>query len=383
VANDKLKRAKAQKNDEFYTQLEDIENELRYYKKHFKGKTIFCNCDDPYESNFFKYFAMNFNYLELKKLIATCYVSSPVMYTQLTLFGDEEEVGVKTEGRKPYKIEITEVEDVNGDGAIDLSDVEYLIKNKKNTLTLLNEDGDFRSDECIELLKESDIVVTNPPFSLFREYLAQLVEYDKKFIIIGNMNAIHYKEVFPLIQNDKMWLGVTCFHGGAAYFVGSKDLYDPKKMSNEKHAYIKDDKLYWRVNGVRWFTNLDIINDHQEMILYKKYSPAEYPTYENYDAIEVDNINKIPCDYYGKMGVPDSFLQRYNPNQFEIVGYGRGDFLPEIGYVPQEFLDDYRARGGRGHITAGMKSLCFYNSEHEPKFPYSRIIIRRKDHNEN
>lgn len=364
MANDKLKRAKAQKNDEFYTQLEDIENELRYYKKHFKGKTIFCNCDDPYESNFFKYFAMNFNYLGLKKLIATCYASSPVMYTQLNIFGDEEEVGVKTEGRKPYKIEITEVEDVNGDGAIDLSDVEYLIKNKKNTLTLLKEDGDFRSDECIELLKESDIVVTNPPFSLFIEYLSQLIEYDKKFIIIGSMNALHYKEVFPLIKDNKMWLGVTNFHGGAAYFVGSKDLYDPKKMSNEKHAYIKGDKLYWRVNGVRWFTNLDFPKRHEDIILYKKYTPEEYPSYLNFDGIDVKKVSEIPCDYYGYMGVPDGFISQYNPDQFEIIGLGSGNLAKEIGVKK-----NYRGRTDISFLQDG-----------KPKCPYSRIIIRRRDH---
>ena len=213
MANKNLNNAKEAKNDEFYTQLEDIEKEMKHYKAHFKGKTVLCNCDDPYESNFFKYFAMNFNYLELKKLIATCYATSPIMYTQLTIFGEEEEYGVEFEGGKPYKIEITEVEDANGDGAIDLSDVEYLIKNKKNTLTLLKGDGDFRSPECVELLKESDIVVTNPPFSLFREYIVQLIKYKKDFIIIGNMNALHYKDVFPLIKANKVWLGASIHSG--------------------------------------------------------------------------------------------------------------------------------------------------------------------------
>ncbi|MBQ2676093.1 MAG: hypothetical protein IJF54_01660 [Clostridia bacterium] len=198
--NRDLSSAKKNKKDEFYTQLADIEIEMKHYRKHFKDKVVFCNCDDPYESNFFKYFAMNFNYLGLKKLVATCYMGSPVVgeqFEQLSLFDilPSEE---NTPKRFPYKIQITEVIDINGDGAVDLTDVEYLLRNKKNSLTLLDVDGDFRSPECVEILKQADVVVTNPPFSLFREYVAQLVEYDKKFIIIGNINAITYKEIFPL-----------------------------------------------------------------------------------------------------------------------------------------------------------------------------------------
>ena len=199
--NSSLRKADKAKNDEFYTQLADIEKELKHYKTDFFGKTVFCNCDDPFESNFFKYFAMNFNFLGLKKLICTCYATSPVAWLQLSLL-DNENIVLETEnGKQPYKIEISEVLDYNGDGAIDLSDVEYLLKNKKNTLDILQGDGDFRSQECIDLLKASDIVVTNPPFSLFREYVAQLILYEKKFIIIGNQNAITYKEIFPLIKN--------------------------------------------------------------------------------------------------------------------------------------------------------------------------------------
>lgn len=209
AGNTSLRKADKAKNDEFYTQLADIELELKHYRKHFVGKTIFCNCDDPYESNFFKYFAMNFNYLGLKKLIATCYNGSPVIgeqFEQLSIFDilPSEE---NTPKRFPYKIEITEVIDINGDGAVDLTDVEYLLRNKNNVLSLLDGDGDFRSSECIEILKQADIVVTNPPFSLFREYVAQLFEYEKKFIIIGNQNAITYKEIFPLLKENKMWLG--------------------------------------------------------------------------------------------------------------------------------------------------------------------------------
>ena len=205
--NKALSAAGQAKKDEFYTQLVDIENELRHYKEHFKGKVVFCNCDDPYESNFFKYFAINFNHLGLKKLICTCYAGSPVVYTQLSLFGDEEVIGEEPSDKKPYKIEITHVDDLNGDGAVDLTDVELLLRSVDGKPTLLEGNGDFRSQECIELLKESDIVVTNPPFSLFREYVAQLVAYDKKFIIIGNQNAITYKEIFPLFKENRLWLG--------------------------------------------------------------------------------------------------------------------------------------------------------------------------------
>ncbi len=200
-----MDRAKKAKEDEFYTCLSDIENELKHYRKHFQGKSVFCNCDDPYESNFFKYFAMNFNHLGLKKLIATCYVGSPIVCQQLSLFDIEPISNIVKNGRQPHKIEITEVPDVNGDGAVDLTDVELLLKNSKNVLTLLDGDGDFRSPECVELLKEADIVVTNPPFSLFREFIAQLVEYNKKFLVVGNQNAITYKEIFPLLKDNKMW----------------------------------------------------------------------------------------------------------------------------------------------------------------------------------
>lgn len=212
-----LDNAKKNKADEFYTQLPDIEAEMRHYKDQFRGKVIFCNCDDPFESNFFKYFAMNFNFLGIKKLISTCYAESPVVSKQLSLF-DIKSLDVKSgDDKHPYKIEITEVKDENADGAVDLADVEYLLKNNKNTLTLLKDDGDFRSPECIELLKEADIVATNPPFSLFREYVAQLIEYEKKFIIVGSKNAITYMDIFKLIQENKIWIG-NGFPNGNAYF---------------------------------------------------------------------------------------------------------------------------------------------------------------------
>lgn len=206
-SNKNLHAANKAKQDEFYTQLVDIENELKNYKPHFENKVIFCNCDDPYESNFFKHFAMNFNHLGLKKLIATCYDSSPIAYTQFNIWGESKTIPNKN--RHPYKIEINEVQDYNQDGATDLADVEYLLKNKKNSMSLLKENGDFRSEECIELLKQSDIVVTNPPFSLFREYVAQLMKFNKKFLIIGNQNAITYKQIFPLLACNKIWLGMN------------------------------------------------------------------------------------------------------------------------------------------------------------------------------
>ncbi len=312
AGNKSLHKANKEKNDEFYTQLEDIENELKHYKKHFRDKVILCNCDDPYESNFFKYFAMNFNAFGLKKLIATCYAESSLV----SMFGMAD--GEKQ--KKPYKIEITEITDENGDGAIDLADVESLIRNRKNTLTLLEGDGDFRSDECVELLKESDIVVTNPPFSLFREYVAQLMEYEKQFIIIGNVNAITYKEIFPLIKDNKMWMGRSIHSGDREFKV--PDSYPLKaagwRIDNEGNKYI-------RVKGVRWYTNIDYIERHEDIILYKNYTPEEYPHYDNYDAINIDKTTDIPCDYDGIMGVPITFLDKYNPEQFEIIKFRKGN----------------------------------------------------------
>ena len=313
--SDNLRKARAEKNDEFYTQLADIEKELSHYKTYFKGKTVFCNCDDPYESNFFKYFAMNFNFLGLKKLIATCYDSSPVVGEQLSLFPD----------KRPYKIEITEVTDENGDGAIDLADVEYLLKNKHNTRAKLKS-GDFRSEECIELLKQADIVVTNPPFSLFREYVAQLVEYNKKFLIIGNVNAIAYKEVFPLVKNNQMWLGCSIHSGDREFRVP-----DSYPLNAASTRIDEKGKKYIRVKGVRWFTNIDNKDRHEVMPLYKKYSPEEYPQYDNFDAVNVATTADIPYDFDGVMGVPITFMDKYNPEQFEIIGMGTGDTAKMIG----------------------------------------------------
>lgn len=301
-----LNAAKAAKKDEFYTQLTDIERELQHYWPHFRGKTVLCNCDDPYESNFFKYFALRFNQLGLKKLISTCYNGSPVQGNELILHFD----GFDDEPKKQaYEVEITEVKDMNGDGAVDLSDVRYLLENDKNTLHTL-QSGDFRSAECIELLKQADIVVTNPPFSLFREYIAQLVKYDKKFVIVGHQNAISYKEVFPLIKDNKIWLGYG-FKGGAAHF------FSPYKDIATASDH-REDMI--RVSGVTWFTNMTIPKRNEVLDLVCRYSPEEYPKYDNYDAIDVDRTADIPRDYDGVMGVPITFLDKYNPNQFDIIG---------------------------------------------------------------
>lgn len=348
--NTNLRKASLQKNDEFYTRLVDIEKELKHYKDHFKGKIVFCNCDDPFESNFFKYFSLNFNFLGLKKLIATCYDSSPIAYTQLSLF-DGGDKTVLNNNRRAYKIEICEVEDYNGDGAVDLSDVEYLLKNKKNTLTLLKEDGDFRSEECVQLLKQADIVVTNPPFSLFREYIIQLVEYKKHFILIGNKNAITYKELFPLLRDNEVWIG---------YEQPSKFLDGRGNITNQ-------------VQGLcRWFTNLDINKRHEDLILYKNYVPEEYPFYENYRAININKVSDIPFDYYETMGVPITFLDSYNPNQFEIIGFGSGYLGQSIGItgIPKEHKQKMK-----GHSAAGD---LYYMDGDKPKVPYGRILIRRK-----
>ena len=282
MANKNLNAAKEAKKDEFYTQLPDIENELRHYKEHFRGKTVLCNCDDPYESNFFKYFALNFNSLGLKKLMATCYDGSPIMGQELQLFTFDDEGEDK---RIAYKVEITEVTDTNGDGVVNLADLQYLLQNDQNVLTLLKGHGDFRSAECIEMLKEADIVCTNPPFSLFREYLAQLIKYEKKFIIIGHQNALTYKEVFPLIQSNKIWLGYG-FKGGATHFVSP---YEDKATAGDHR------KGMIRVSGVHWFSNLDHKKRHEELILFKNYNPDDYPKYDNYDAINVNKTQTFPA----------------------------------------------------------------------------------------
>jgi hypothetical protein len=298
--NNQLNKAKRDKQDEFYTQLTDIEKELRHYKEHLKGKTIFCNCDDPLESNFWKYFYLNFNELELKKLIATHY--------------DPE--------KPTYKMEYNGVDCVKVD---------------------LKENGDFRSPECIELLKAADVIVTNPPFSLFREFVAQLMEYEKKFLIIGSLNAITYKEIFPLLKENKIWVG---------YNNGYKEYIVPNYYELNSNGCREENGIKYRGMGnTYWFTNLEIKKRCEELILYKKYNDIDYPRYDNYDAINVDKTKDIPCDYFGLMGVPITFIDKYNPNQFEILSDSRY-------HDGREFADDINIING--------------------KLLYRRILIKRK-----
>ncbi len=351
--NSNLHDSSRNKQDEFYTNLQLIEDELRHYRPHFKGMRVLCNCDDPYESNFFKFFAMNFNALGLKSLTATCYAASPFAQLELDLFGEGKSVAkpgdvqatsatTRRPAKQPYKIVITEVKDENGDGRIDLSDVEWLIRNRKNVLSKLKGDGDFRSAECIALMKEADIVVTNPPFSLFREYMAQLVEYGKRFLILGNMNAVTYREIFPLIKDNKVWLGNKAGH----FWFKVPDDYEEKATDFR----VDENGQKWRRMGnICWFTNLDFEKRHEKMVLFRNYSPEAYPKYDNYDAIEVARTADIPCDWDGAIGVPITFMSQYNPEQFEILG-----------------LDDHRVEWvGHGPKLNG-------------KTIYRRIIIRRR-----
>ena len=374
IGNAQLGNAKKEKKDEFYTQLADINAELRHYTYHFAGKVVFCNCDDPYESNFFKYFAANFNALKLKRLIATCYAGSSVAGRQLELFATDQEA-TDEKKRIPHKIVINEVTDVNGDGRIDLADVEWLIKNDKNVLTRLEGDGDFRSAECVELLKQSDIVVTNPPFSLFREYVAQLVQYDKKFLIIGNLNAMHYKEIFPLFKGNEMWLGASIHSGDRKFTVPENYPLDAAACGIDESG-----QRFIRVKGVRWFTNLDYKKRHEEFVSVRKYNPTDFPSYENYDAIEVSKTADIPEDWYGLMGVPDTFLDKHNPDQFEIVGNaGDTSWARSAGVqvMGTETIARLRQQGNKAHVTANMNSL-YLMQDGKIVLPYSRIIIRRK-----
>ncbi len=329
--NSQLNAAQTAKNDEFYTQLVDIENELRHYYPHFKGKTVFCNCDDPFESNFFKFFVLKFNQLGLKKLICTCYSNSPIQGTLFRYTVKDGQMGFSfgtedpSQGglKRPYKAIVNKVYDKTGDGGIDLRDVVELFKSGENQLIYLEGDGDFRSKECLDLLNESDIVVTNPPFSLFRAYLTTLVEHKKQFIVIGNVNAITYKEVFPLIMANKLWFGPSIHSGDRKFYVP-----DDYPLEAAGCGIDEAGRRFIRVKGVRWFTNMDFKQRHEPMFLLKRYSPEDYPHYDNYDAIEVSKTSDIPGDYARTMGVPITFLDKYSPDQFEIIGMakrGAGD----------------------------------------------------------
>lgn len=330
MANSNLTNAQKAKNDEFYTQYSDIQKEIEAYLEYdpdvFRGKVVYSNCDDPFESNFFRYFALNFNRLGLKQLITTSYKPSPVANTQLGLFGDDKTIK-PAKGRPKItanKFVINEVHDMDGDGAFNLTDIaEQLKANKNNEWAPLEGDGDFRSPECVELLKHSDVVVTNPPFSLFREFIKQLYDHDKKFVIVGNMNAITLKEIFPLFKADKLWLG-NGFHAGNAYFATPNARSDfASGVYDEKTGLVK-------FRNCHWFTNLDHGRRHQPLSLMTKEDNLKfnkklknkkaYDHYDNYDAIEVPFTDAIPSDYDGAMGVPVSFLDKYSPDQFEILG---------------------------------------------------------------
>lgn len=360
-SNDKLKKAKAEKKDEFYTQLSDIEKELRHYKDHFKGKTVFCNCDDPRVSNFFHYFSYNFENLGLKKLITTCYKN--------------QERDLFSEHKSESAIWLEYNGDKNGDRVPNPEEI---------GIHELKGDGDFRSQECINLLKEADIIVTNPPFSLFREYVAQLIEHDKKFLIIGHQNSITYKEIFKLIKENKIWLGYG-FNRNMAHFI-NKHYEDYASDLDHKEGKI-------RVSGVVWFTNMDLTKRHDDIILYKSYygNESEYPKYENYDAINVDKTKDIPIDYPGEMGVPITFMDKYNPEQFEIIGLGIVGSIEFSNNRKMEILDKYGKETGKFTNNAKGTLYRLYNpkTDKSPAFKdvetgalyssiYARIIIRNR-----
>lgn len=324
-SNSNLHKANKAKKDEFYTQLIDIEKELKHYREQFRGKVVYCNCDDPFESNFFKYFTLNFNALGLKRLIATSYKPSPVANTQVTLFGDNVTLE-PAKGRPKVtanRFIINEVGDLDGDGAFDLKDIaEQLKVNKNNEWAPLEGDGDFRSPESIELLKQADIVVTNPPFSLFREYVAQLVEYNKRFLIIGNINAITYKEIFKLIKENKAWLGINMGRGISGFIVPDHyELYGTETRIDDFGNRIISP------NNCLWLTNLDSPKRHEDIVLSKAYcgNESQYPKFDNYDAINVNKTQDMPMDYDGAMGVPITFLHKYNPEQFELIKFRKGN----------------------------------------------------------
>ena len=396
MANSNLSSAKNARNDEFYTQFHDIEKEiaayLEYYPDVFRGKTILCPCDDPYESNFFKYFALKFNEFGLKKLIATCYAGSPIANRELSLF-DEESTENKTT-KSPHKIEIT---DINNGGAVNLSDVALLLARDRNLLTRLKGDGDFRSNEIKKLRDEADIVITNPPFSLFREFLAWLVEANKQFSIIGNVNAITYKETFPLLKGNKMWLGPSITSGDRKFNVP-----DDIPLYAAGCGIDEEGKKYIQVKGVRWFTNIDHGRRHQPLQLMtmtnnlrynKKMKGKEsYQKYDNYDAIEVPFTDAIPNDYDGIMGVPITFLDKYSPEQFEILGATQRGCHDEVPDTKK--YDDYwevkqngektGSSGGKTNENANLvgndgKKNYFKSKEGRIiQSSYQRIFIKHK-----
>ena len=335
MANKNLNAAKEAKKDEFYTQLEDINNELRHYREHFRGKTVLCNCDDPRVSNFFTYFAYNFEFLGLKRLITTCYKN--------------QDMDLFSQNKCEQAIYLIYDGDKNGNNIPDPEEI---------GIHPLKGDGDFRSKECIELLKQADIVVTNPPFSLFREYVAQLMKYEKDFLIIGNVNTVTTKDIFPLFMQNKIWLGYG-FNAGNAFF----RIPDEEKPNYAAGVYNEETGLV-KFRNCHWFTNLDHKKRHENIILYKHYSPEEYPHYVNFDGLEVSKTADIPCDYDGAMGVPITFLDKYNPDQFEILGIGL------------ELADMNIIRQRMGKLNGGPR--LYIEKDGELVRLYERILIRKK-----
>ena len=395
MANSNLTNAKKAKNDEFYTQFHDIEKEVNSYIEYspdvFRGKVVYCNCDDPFESNFFRYFVLNFRTLWLKRLISTSYKPSPIANTQLGLFGNDPTLKKMKNYPKitANKFIINDVGDIDGNKTFNLKDVALQLKaNKNNEWEPLDENGDFRSSECVELLKQSDIVVTNPPFSLFRDYITQLFEYNKKFLIIGNLNAITYKEVFPLIKENKVWLGNNArVNGGAMFYEIPESIANPEQVREIK-INEQGKKMYiTRVQGVRWFTNLEHGRLHQPIPLMSETDVIKFSTkksfisYDNYDAIELALVKYIPKDYKGVMGVPISFLDKYSPDQFEILGTSDNGLVDKkykkTPGLTKEFVDDYYKAGGTWAYKEGNPTAGYYE-DGIAKMAYKRIFIRHK-----
>lgn len=356
---DSFNKGKLKKDDEYYTRYEDIQQELNHYKKQLQGKTIFCNCDDPYESDFFKFFLKNFNYLELKRLICTSYAASQMIGQQMSLFDDENSPVVTGNG---YVIDINEIPMSNGRGVSD-NDVKRLLTSKKRGVKKLKGTGDFRSEECISYLEQADVICTNPPFSLFREYLDQLMKYKKKFLIIGRETSITYKDTFGYITSNQVWYGYT-----------------------HAKAFKRPDGSIKKFGNIAWFTNLDVEKRHEELILYRKYSKESYPSYYNFDGIDVANVTEIPADYDGYMGVPMSFLYSWNPDQFDVIDTGQsipkkilhktdGEYIDFIDSKTEKILYQVpytikeRKRGNQLRISEnGLPG----------RVPFGRLVIKRK-----
>lgn len=358
-----LGKAREAKKDEFYTSYEDIQAELNYYEGKFEGKTVLCNCDDPFESNFCKFFLKNFNYLHLKRLICTSYSGSPVIATQMSLFDDDNTPVTNKHG---YVIDVDKVPMKNGRGVTD-DDIYKLLHSKQKGVKKLHGNGDFHSNECIDYLKQCDIVVTNPPFSLFRDYLTTITQFNKLFLIIGNINAVTYKEVFPLLQENRLWLGASIHSGDRKFYVPDNYPLDASGCGIDE----KSGRKFIRVKGVRWYTNIDYKERHDKLVLYKHYRKEEFPTYDNYNAINVNKTYDIPMDYAGEIGVPITFMDKYSPDQFEIIGSFNNSHIEDKG------KEHYVLSKDTPTIINGVEKL--WNGPVINKKPlYKRIVVRNK-----